>query len=63
MPPCKSSRAIGLQRQDPGEDWQAGRVDMPARFYDERHEVRLVAVHVRLRLLAVVEGTDRFRTG
>jgi hypothetical protein len=33
---------------------QAGRVDTPARFDDERHEVRLVAV--RLRLLAVVKG-------
>jgi hypothetical protein len=32
---------------------QAGRVDTPARFDDERHKVRLVAV--RLRLLAVVE--------
>jgi hypothetical protein len=46
MPPRKSSRALGLQRQDPGKEFQAGRVD-------ERHEVRLVAV--RLRLLAVVE--------
>ncbi len=50
MPPRKSSRALGLQRQDP---MQAGRIDTPARFDDERHEVRLVAV--RLRLLAVVE--------
>ncbi len=53
MPPIKSSRALGLQRQDPGEELQAGRVDTPTRFDDERHEVRLVAV--RLRLLVFVE--------
>ncbi len=40
--------------KDPGEEVQAGRVDTPARFDNERHEVRLVAE--RLRLLAVVEG-------
>ncbi len=54
MPPRKSSRALALQRQDPGEGLRAGRVDTPTRFDDERHEVRLVAV--RLRLLAVMEG-------
>ncbi len=27
MPPRKSSRALGLQRQDPGKELQAGRVD------------------------------------
>ncbi len=54
MPPRKSSRALGLRRQDPGEELQAGRVDTRARFDDERHEVRPVAV--RLRLLAVLEG-------
>ncbi len=54
MPPRKSSRALGLQRQDPGEDLQAGRVNTPTRFDDERHEVRLVAV--RLRLLVFVKG-------
>ncbi len=48
--PRKSSRALGL---DPGEEVQAGRVDTPARFDAERHEVRLVAV--RLRLLVVVD--------
>jgi hypothetical protein len=52
MPPRKPSRALGLQRQDPGKELQAGRVDTPALFDDERHEVRLVAV--RLRLLAFV---------
>ncbi len=52
MPPRQFSRALGFQRQDSGEEVQAGRVDTPARFDDERHEVRLVAV--RLRLLAVV---------
>ena len=53
MPPRKSSRALGLQRQDLQRSWRAiaGR---PTRFDDERHEVRLVAV--RLRLLVFVEG-------
>ncbi len=40
MPPRKSSQ------QDPGEE-------VPTRFDDERHEVRLVAL--RLRLLAVID--------
>jgi hypothetical protein len=29
MPPRESSRALGLQRQDPGEEVQAGGVDTP----------------------------------
>jgi hypothetical protein len=48
MPPRKSSRALGLPRQDPGEEVQAGRGDTPARFDDERHKGRLVAVRLRL---------------
>ncbi len=51
--PRKSSRALGLQWQDPGEELQAGRVDTPTRLDDERHEVRLVAV--RIRILVFVE--------
>ncbi len=53
MPTRQPSCALSLQQQDPGEELQAGGVDTPARFDDERHEVRLVAV--RLRLLAVVD--------
>jgi hypothetical protein len=49
MPPRKSNRALGLQRQDPGEELQAGRVDTPTRLDDEQHEVRLVAVRPRVR--------------
>jgi hypothetical protein len=51
--PClRASPAVPcLQRQDPGVELQAGRVDTPTRFDDERHEVRLVAV--RLHLFAV----------
>jgi hypothetical protein len=53
MPLRMSSRALSLQRQHPGKKVQAGRVATPARFDDERHEVRLVAV--RLRLLAFID--------